>query len=145
MRAIQSAVSGYKVRFIYKVIHRCHLYQLLLTYPLCYFSLHHLLPMKSPATPDTYIYIPLTAIHDPAAHSTCSWLAEHGCSRSCTSSPIRRLCRSNYVSVVHKPVATCYPNSLDSHFPWHDPLPLLLFKNKAGRAHDNNSSVRVQL
>lgn len=82
--------------------------------------------MKSSATSDTNIYSTHRHpfIHGPAVNSICGWLAEHGCSRSCISSPIRRLCRSNYVSVVHKPVATCYPNSLDSHFPWHDPLPL---------------------
>lgn len=116
--------------------------------PLYIFCLHHLLPMKTPITPDTYIYSHSPPsihpfIHDPATNSTSGWLAEHGYSRSCSSSPIRRLCRSNYVSVVHKPVATCYLSSLDSHFPWHDPLPLLLFKREAGGG--GSSSVRVQL
>ncbi|PTB80316.1 hypothetical protein M440DRAFT_1121967 [Trichoderma longibrachiatum ATCC 18648] len=40
--------------------------------------------------------------------------AEHRHSRSRTSELIRRrLCRSNYVFVVHKLVATCYPSALD--------------------------------
>ncbi|KAL6883904.1 hypothetical protein HDV57DRAFT_433367 [Trichoderma longibrachiatum] len=47
--------------------------------------------------------------------------AEHRHSRSRTSELIRRrLCRSNYVFVVHKLVATCYPSALDSRSLWHD-------------------------
>ncbi|KAL7899200.1 hypothetical protein HDV64DRAFT_247880 [Trichoderma sp. TUCIM 5745] len=107
------------------------------------FSLPHPLPKYEVSS---YIYSTHRHpfIHDPAVNSTSGWLAEHGCSRLCTSSPIRRLCRSNYVSVVHKPVATCYPNSLGSDSPWHDPLPLLQSKNKACRGLGSRS-VRVQL
>jgi hypothetical protein len=129
------------------VIHSCYLQSVilyLLSTPSAFAVVNR--SMKSPIDSETYIYSTHRHqfIHDPAIHSTSGWLAEHGCSRSCISSPIRRLCRSNYVSVVHKPVATCYPNSLDSYFPWHDPLPLLQFKNKACRGR-GSSSVRVQL